>query len=133
MKLAAYVGGAIAGVVLACVPAVAGTLSIPGLGNGGNGGIEVVSWSWGTSGAREASSGMATGKRQYQPLLIRKRIDRNSPLLLKACQSGQVFPLVTASMNGEVSKFTNVTLTNCSSSGDSEQFTLTFQKITMDK
>lgn len=39
--------------------------------------------------AREAGSGMATGKRQYQPLLIRKRIDKASPLLMKAMSSGQ--------------------------------------------
>jgi hypothetical protein len=31
--------------------------------------------------AREAGSGMASGKRQYQPILIRKRIDKSSPLL----------------------------------------------------
>lgn len=35
-------------------------------------------------GAREAGSGIATGRRQYQPLLIRKRIDKASPLLMRA-------------------------------------------------
>ncbi len=34
--------------------------------------------------AREAGSGMATGRRQYKPLLIRKRIDKSSPLIAKA-------------------------------------------------
>jgi type VI secretion system secreted protein Hcp len=34
--------------------------------------------------AREAGSGMATGRRQYEPLLIRKRIDKASPLIMKA-------------------------------------------------
>jgi type VI secretion system secreted protein Hcp len=34
--------------------------------------------------ARESGSGMATGRRQYEPLLIRKRIDKASPLLAKA-------------------------------------------------
>ena len=34
--------------------------------------------------AREAGSGMATGRRQYEPLLIRKRLDKASPLLAKA-------------------------------------------------
>lgn len=34
--------------------------------------------------AREAGSGMATGRRQYQPIKIRKRIDKSSPLLMKA-------------------------------------------------
>lgn len=40
--------------------------------------------------AREASSGMATGRRQYQPLVIRKRIDKGSPLLMKALTENQV-------------------------------------------
>jgi type VI secretion system secreted protein Hcp len=32
----------------------------------------------------QAGSGMATGRRQYEPIAIRKRIDKASPLLLKA-------------------------------------------------
>ncbi len=39
--------------------------------------------------AREAGSGMATGRRQYEPLLIRKRIDKSSPLLMKALVENQ--------------------------------------------
>jgi type VI secretion system secreted protein Hcp len=34
--------------------------------------------------AREAGTAMATGRRQYNPLTIRKRIDKSSPLLMKA-------------------------------------------------
>jgi len=34
--------------------------------------------------AREAGSGMATGRRQYEPLLVRKRIDKSTPLIAKA-------------------------------------------------
>ena len=30
--------------------------------------------------AREAGSGMATGRRQYEPIVIRKRIDKSKPL-----------------------------------------------------
>jgi type VI secretion system secreted protein Hcp len=38
--------------------------------------------------AREASSGMASGERSYEPITIRKRIDKSSPLLAKAlCQN----------------------------------------------
>ncbi len=33
---------------------------------------------------------MATGRRQYEPLLIRKRIDKSSPLLCKALAENQV-------------------------------------------
>jgi len=40
--------------------------------------------------AREAGSGMATGRRQYEPLLIRKRIDKSSPLIAKALTQNQV-------------------------------------------
>ena len=39
--------------------------------------------------AREAGSGMATGRRQYEPLLIRKRIDKSSPLIAKALVENQ--------------------------------------------
>ena len=39
--------------------------------------------------ARDAGSGMATGKRQYSPIIIRKRIDKSSPLLLKALVENQ--------------------------------------------
>jgi len=38
--------------------------------------------------AREASSGVASGERSYEPLVIEKRIDKASPLLAKAlCQN----------------------------------------------
>ena len=41
--------------------------------------------------AREAGSGMATGRRQYKPLIIRKRIDKATPLLAKAlCRNESV-------------------------------------------
>ncbi len=39
--------------------------------------------------AREAGSGMATGRRQYKPMLIRKRIDKASPLIAKALCENQ--------------------------------------------
>jgi type VI secretion system secreted protein Hcp len=39
--------------------------------------------------AREAGSGMASGRRQYEPLVIRKRIDKSSPLLMKALVENQ--------------------------------------------
>lgn len=34
--------------------------------------------------AREAGSGQATGRRTYEPITIRKRIDKSSPLIAKA-------------------------------------------------
>jgi type VI secretion system secreted protein Hcp len=52
--------------------------------------IEVLYFEQATKTAREAGSGMATGRRQYEPLLIRKRIDKSSPLLSKSLVENQV-------------------------------------------
>jgi type VI secretion system secreted protein Hcp len=51
--------------------------------------IECLYYEQAVSTAREAASGMATGRRQYQPLLVRKRIDKSSPLILKALTENQ--------------------------------------------
>ncbi|NPC71204.1 type VI secretion system tube protein Hcp [Corallococcus sp. AB004] len=51
--------------------------------------IECVYYEQSVITAREAGSGIATGRRQYQPLLIRKRIDKSSPLLMKALTENQ--------------------------------------------
>lgn len=51
--------------------------------------IEVMQFEQSVITAREAGSGMATGRRQYQPLLIRKRIDKASPLLMRALTENQ--------------------------------------------
>lgn len=40
--------------------------------------------------AREAGSARATGRRQYKPILIRKRIDKSTPLLLQALTRNEV-------------------------------------------
>src|SRR5688572_18455268 len=46
--------------------------------------IECLYYKQASITAREAGTGMATGRRQYEPLVIRKRIDKSSPLLAKA-------------------------------------------------
>jgi type VI secretion system secreted protein Hcp len=46
--------------------------------------IECVYFESGTVTAREASSGRATGRRQHNPILIRKRIDKSSVLISKS-------------------------------------------------
>ncbi|NVB38324.1 type VI secretion system tube protein Hcp [Pseudenhygromyxa sp. WMMC2535] len=40
--------------------------------------------------AREKGSGMATGRRTFEPIVIRKRIDKSSPLLAKALCNNEV-------------------------------------------
>ena len=52
--------------------------------------IECVYFEQAVKTAREAGSGMATGRRQYEPLLIRKRIDKATPLIAKALTTNAV-------------------------------------------
>lgn len=52
--------------------------------------IECVYYRQSVVTAREAGSGMATGRRQYEPLLIRKRIDKSSPLIAKGLVENMV-------------------------------------------
>lgn len=52
--------------------------------------IECVHFEAGVKTAREAGSAMATGRRQHEPILIRKRIDKSTPLLAKALCENQV-------------------------------------------
>lgn len=54
-------------------------------------GIRILGYSHTVTAPREAGSGLATGRRQYQPLLIRKRIDKASPLLMRAMGRNEVF------------------------------------------
>jgi type VI secretion system secreted protein Hcp len=52
--------------------------------------IECLSYQQGVVTAREAGSGAATGRRQYAPIVIRKRIDKSSPLLAKGLTQNEV-------------------------------------------
>ena len=56
---------------------------------GRDGSIECVHYEQKVGTARDAGTGQATGRRQYEPLVIRKRIDRASPLLFKALTENQ--------------------------------------------
>lgn len=51
--------------------------------------IECVAFDQSVTTAREAGTGMMTGRRQYQPLKIVKRIDRASPLIMKALTNNE--------------------------------------------
>jgi len=46
--------------------------------------IECLFYDFSVKTAREAGSGMATGRRQYDPIMIRKRVDKATPLIFKA-------------------------------------------------
>lgn len=51
---------------------------------GREGSIECVYFDSSVRTARETGSGAATGRRSYEPIVIRKRIDKSTPLLAKA-------------------------------------------------
>ncbi|MBW2093717.1 MAG: type VI secretion system tube protein Hcp [Deltaproteobacteria bacterium] len=52
--------------------------------------IECLSYTDAVRTAREASSGMASGERTYEPIRITKRVDKSSPLLFKALTNNEV-------------------------------------------
>ena len=52
--------------------------------------IECLSFEDTVRTAREASSGMASGERTYEPIRVVKRIDKSSPLLAKALCNNEV-------------------------------------------
>jgi type VI secretion system secreted protein Hcp len=51
---------------------------------GRDGSIECLSYEQSLTAAREASTNTVTGRRQFMPLKVLKRIDKASPILLKA-------------------------------------------------
>lgn len=51
--------------------------------------IEIVYFEHAVKSLREAGSGMATGRRQFDPIVLHKRIDKSSPLLSKAIVENQ--------------------------------------------
>jgi len=53
--------------------------------------IECVHFSASVKTARETGSGLATGRRQHEPLTILKRIDKATPLIAKAlCENAAI-------------------------------------------
>lgn len=67
--------------------------------------IEVLYFDYNVTTAREAGSGMATGRRQYQPILLRKRVDKATPLLFKALTNNEeisgLFKFYRPSLGGD--------------------------------
>jgi type VI secretion system secreted protein Hcp len=51
--------------------------------------IECVYFESAMTGARDAGTGKATGKRQFSPVKLRKRVDKSSPLLAKALSQSE--------------------------------------------
>jgi type VI protein secretion system component Hcp len=85
---------------------------------------------------RDSATGMASGKRMHKPFTITKEVDKASPLLTKACASGQHFSEVDVQL-GSGAKYTlsdvMVSSIKQSSGGDRpmETVSFTYQKIEM--
>jgi type VI secretion system secreted protein Hcp len=129
---------------------VIGNVAMQGHGNvaikGGDDGtqttMDVLSFSQGIVSPRDAASGQATGKRQYKPITIVKRVDASTPRLFQACATNETLPTVTFVLHppGASADQLKVTLTNaaCADLTDTtseggtmelETIHLTFQKI----
>jgi type VI secretion system secreted protein Hcp len=105
--------------------------------------IEVLSWSWGVAQAGIAGhgGGGGAGKATFQDLWFTHHIDKASPLLLKACATGQHIPDATITVRkagkGQqeylVVTMTDVIITSVSLGGDQaethESVGLQFAKV----
>jgi len=52
--------------------------------------IMVIGWNHGVKSPRDVGSGMATGKRQHEPVTITKEIDKASPLLMNVLVNNEL-------------------------------------------
>jgi type VI secretion system secreted protein Hcp len=105
--------------------------------------VEVLSWSWGVS--RPASptpgSGASTGKASFHDFVITHHIDKSSPLLLRACATGEHIKEATITVRkaGKAQqeyltvKMSDVLVSNVSQGGaeggTSETVSLVFAKV----
>jgi type VI secretion system secreted protein Hcp len=93
-----------------------GSLTGLDLGGGAPSTIEVDSWSFGASQTSTAGrgSGGGSGKQAVHDIQITKSVDKASPLLFKACASGQHFKKVTLSLRkaGGTQPYLTITMSN---------------------
>jgi type VI protein secretion system component Hcp len=90
--------------------------------------IEVLSWSGGTS-PQEPARGLATGKRQHEPLVITKRIDKATPLLAKAHAAGIVYPVIEFNVDGRHCVLTNAKIIRVKTEQATESIAFHYEKI----
>jgi len=99
--------------------------------------IPLVSVSHAISAPREASSGMATGRRQHSDITITKRIDMASPRLAQAASTNETFSEIEIGFPGgsgdakEARKIvlTDATILSVRKAGGNEQITLSYRAI----
>jgi len=79
--------------------------------------IDVLGFAYAVVSPRDAATGQATGKRQHEPLVITKAIDKSTPLLFQALVTNENLPEVTIEFyrpqaNGTESLYYKIKLTN---------------------
>ena len=80
---------------------------------------------------RDVATGQASGRRQYQPLIIRKRIDKASPLLAKAMAGKQVLGQIVVSNQATRYTLSEVMVSSITTAAGVETVSFTYQKIEM--
>jgi type VI secretion system secreted protein Hcp len=110
---------------------------IKGTGRGQwDGWVPVSSVAYAVEAPRDAASGLASGKRQHQPITIRREVDSASPKLAQMCASGKHFATVDiayVNARGEITK--QIHLEDAmigavrKAGGNQEELEFTFQKI----
>lgn len=113
--------------------------------------IEVLSWSWGVSNAGSMSTGQSTGRRTYEPIILKKSIDKASPKLFERCAKGKHIAQATLTVRrqgatGGPEDFYTITLEDVyitsyqvvggggvlgAASEQTEEIKITFKKITI--
>ena len=82
-------------------------------GSGPNNRIECLTFEDSVVSPRDAASGLPTGKRQYDPIKITKRIDKASPLMHKVISNNEILDIKVSFyriINSEAVEFYTVTL-----------------------
>jgi type VI secretion system secreted protein Hcp len=97
--------------------------------------IQVTGFSHEIISPRDPASGLATGKRQHQPIVLTKQLDATTPLFLSALVTNEILTNVTIGLSEGGQQVATVVLTNASISdytahGTTEKWSFTYQKIT---
>jgi type VI secretion system secreted protein Hcp len=115
---------------------VAGTVMITGAKQGpfSTTPIDLTGLSHEIISPRDPASGLPTGKRMHKPIVFTKQLDKTSPLLLNALVTNETLTSVLIGLlrNGQqvaTIKLTNASVADYTDHGDTEHWSLTYQKI----
>jgi type VI secretion system Hcp family effector len=95
-----------------------------------------------TTTGGDVATGQASGKRMHKPFVIKREVDKTSPLLMKACASGELFSAAEVDLvendrtvHYKMSDVIISSVSKGSSGGDRpmESVSFTYEKIEMTK